>query len=267
MIFLSKDGADPYINMFARGCGSTPTSTENFVYEDSNNPIVLRGILKYKLMNRCLTDNRLFYYMDTGYFGNEKTQTNPNGWKYWHRIVKNDLQHGEIIARPDDRFRKFDKKFQPWKKLGRKILIAAPDEKPCRFYGIDKKTWVNDTVEIIKKYTDRPIIIRERAKNRIDRISNDTLQQALDNDVFALVTYNSVAAIESVFHGIPVFTLAPVNAASPVGSQDLSQIENPYYADKDKLYAWACHLAYGQFHVSELKDGSALKLLKEWYGS
>ena len=263
MIFLSKDGKDPYINMFAEGCGVKPTSTENFVYEGSQDPIVLRGILKYKLMNRCLAEGRDFYYMDTGYFGNERTVSNPNGWKYWHRIVKNNLQHSEIIPRSDDRFRKFNKKFQSWKKSGRKILVAAPDEKPCRFYGIDKEQWVTETVETIKKYTDRPVIVRERAKNRIDRIAYDTLQQALDNDVYALVTYNSVAGIESIFHGIPVFTLAPINAAGPVSLQDLSQIEKPYYPDQDKLYAWACHLAYGQFHVNELKDGTAMKLLKE----
>ena len=111
------------------------------------------------------------------------------------------------------------------------------------------------------------MIVRERAAKRIDRISTDTLQQALDNDVFALITFNSVAAIESVFHGIPAFTMAPVNAASPVSLQDLAQIEKPYYVDSDKLYAWACHLAYGQFHVSEMKDGSAMKMLKDWYGS
>ncbi len=80
-----------------------------------------------------------------------------------------------------------------------------------------------------------------------------------------MVTFNSVAAIESIFHGIPAFTLAPANAASPVALQDLSQIENPYYADQDKLHAWACHLSYGQFHVSELRDGSAKTKLEEWY--
>jgi hypothetical protein len=267
MIFLSKDGQDEYINMFAQGCGSIPTSTYNFVYNVSTEPIVLRGILKHKIMKQCWQDGRDFYYVDTGYFGNERTSSNPNGWKYWHRVVKNDLQHGEIIARPDDRFRKFNKKFTPWKKAGRKILIAAPDEKPCKFYGITKDEWVAKTVATIKQHTDRPIIIRERAPKRIDRISTDTLQQALDNDVFALVTFNSVAAVESIFHGIPTFTTAPANAASPVSLQDLSQIENPYYPDKDKLYAWSCHLAYGQFHISELKDGSALTKLKEWYGN
>jgi hypothetical protein len=261
MIFLSKDGVDEYINMFAAGCRSTPTSTEDFVYEESTDPIVLRGILKHKIMKQCWADNRNFYYIDTGYFGNEKTLANPNGWKYWHRIVKNNLQHGEIIARPDDRFKKLNKKINPWKKDGRKILVAAPDEKPCKFYGVDKETWVKETVATIKQYTDRPVVVRERAAKRIDRIATDTLQAALDNDVYALVTFNSNAATEAIFHGIPAFTLAPANAASPVALQDLSQIENPYYADSDKLYSWACHLAYGQFHVNEMKDGTAKRIL------
>ena len=261
MIFLSKDGNDDFINQFAKGCNSVSTSTDQFDYSSSTDPIVLRGILKHKIMKQCWKDNRTFYYMDTGYFGNERTARNPNGWKYWHRIVKNDLQHGEIITRPDDRFRQFNKKFTPWKKDGRKILVAAPDEKPCKFYGITKDQWVADTVAKIKEYTDRPVEVRERAAKRIDRIANDTLQSALDNDVFALVTFNSVAAIESVFYGIPAFTLAPANAASPVALQDLSKIETPYYADSDKLYAWGCHLAYGQFHISELQNGTAYRIL------
>jgi hypothetical protein len=261
MIFLSKDGQDEYINMFAKGCNSVPIDTSKFIYETSTDPIVLRGILKHKIMKQCWQDGRDFYYIDTGYFGNERNGTNPNGWKYWHRIVKNDLQHGEIIPRPNDRFKKFNKTFTSWKKDGRKILVAAPDEKPCKFYGITKDAWVTQTVETIKKYTDRPVEVRERAAKRIDRISTDTLQSALDNDVFALVTYNSVAAIESIFYGIPAFTMAPANAAGPVALQDLSQIDKPYYADTDKLYAWACHLAYGQFHINELKSGSARTIL------
>jgi hypothetical protein len=263
MIFLSKDGQDEYINMFANGCNGKITSTEKFSYEDSFDPIVLRGILKKKIIHRCWEDNRTFYYMDTGYFGNERTESNPNGWKYWHRIVKNNLQHGEIIPRPDDRFRHFDKKFKPWKKDGRSILIAMPDEKPCKFYGIELDEWLEETVEIIKQNTDRPIIIRERASKRIDRITTDTLEEALSKDVFALVTFNSVAAVESIFHGIPAFTTAPANAAGPVSLQDLTKIESPYYPSQDKRYAWGCHLAYGQFHVSELKSGKAKEMLLE----
>jgi hypothetical protein len=96
-LFLSKGDEDEYINMFAAGCGSRTLDTDLFVYEESKRPLVLRGILKKKIIHKCWEDKRTFYYMDTGYFGNERTASNPNGWKYWHRIVKNDLQHGEII--------------------------------------------------------------------------------------------------------------------------------------------------------------------------
>lgn len=262
-VFLSKDGSDEYIAKLAHSCGGKIISTDNFVYADSNAPIVLRGILKHKIMKQCWQDHRPFYYVDTGYFGNEATPQNPNGWKYWHRIVKNDLQHHDILARPSDRWNKLNKKLIPWKTDGKKILIAKPDEKPCKFYNIDLEQWTYDTVETIKKYTNRPIEIRDRAAKRIDRTVGDTLKQALDNDVFALVTFNSVAATEAVMYGIPTFTLAQCNAAAPVASQDLSQIENPYYPDEEKRLAWVHHLAYGQFHNNELIDGTALRLLQE----
>jgi hypothetical protein len=251
MIFLSKDGQDEYINRFAQGCGTVAVS--DFDYNETQDPIVLRGILKHKLMKRCWQDGRDFYYMDTGYFGNGR-------WKTWHRIVKNNLQHTDIVPRPADRWERVKKKFKPWQS-GHKIVIAAPDEKPCKFYGIELQDWIDQTVATLKQHTDRPVVVRQRARLRIDRIQNDTLEQAL-TDAHALVTFNSVAAVEAVFLGVPVFTLAP-NAAAPVGSQDLSQIENPYRPDQDKLHAWACHLAYGQFHNIELTNGAAARILFE----
>lgn len=264
-IFLSKEGKDEYINMFAIGSGGRVISTDDFDYHDSEDPIVLRGILKKKIINRCWDDGRDFYFMDTGYLGNQRSAVNPMGWKFYHRIVKNNLQHNVIIPRPDDRFRRLAIQIHDWKKNGRKILIAAPDEKPCRFYGIDKDEWVKNTIKIIKQYTDRPIVVRDRTKSRLDRIVHNTLKEAMNDDVFALVTYNSVAATEAVLHGIPAFTLAPTNAAEPVASQDLSLIETPYYPDLEKVRAWACHLAYGQFHTSELKNGAAYKMLLDYH--
>jgi hypothetical protein len=252
MIFLSKNNQDEYVNMFAQGCGAKTINTTEFDYTANQDPIVLRGILN-GVIPRCLQDGRTFYYVDTGYFGNSRFKT-------WHRIVKNNLQHKDVVSRPADRFQKFNKKFRPWNRQGRTIVVAAPDEKPCKFYGIDLKTWIDQTVATIQQHTDRPIVVRQRAPRRIDRIQNDTLESAL-KDAFALVTYNSVAATESIFLGIPAFTLAPINAADPVSCQDLTKIETPFYPDADLLHAWACHLAYGQFHVSELRDGSALRYL------
>jgi len=262
-IFLSKNGNDEYINKFAIGSGGRIINTDDFVFEDSTDPIVLRGILKHKIMKRCWFEGRDFYFMDTGYMGNHRSAMNPLGWKYYHRIVKNDLQHGEIINRPEDRFKRLGIKLKPFRKNGRKILIAKPDEKPMKFYDQDLNDWLEDTINTVKKYTDRPIVVRERVKSRSDRIIMNSLQEALEDDVHCLITFNSNSATESVMLGVPAFTLAPTHAAKPVTSQDLSQIESPYYPDADKVYQWACHLAYGQFHVKELEDGSAWRILNE----
>lgn len=265
-IFLSKGGEDEYINMLAQSAGQQSTNTDFFDYkydviQDGMTP-VLRGILKYKIMQKCLADGRDFYYVDSGYVGNNISRQNRLGHKLYHRIVRNDLQHNDIQQRPDDRWRSLNIKLHP-RKFGKKIIVAAPDEKPCRYYGIDQKQWVQNTVEELKKYTNRPIEVRERAPKRIDRVVNAPLSQVLQQDVHALVTFNSIAAVESIFAGVPAIVLAPSHIARPVANTHLSQIENLYWPDKDKLDAWCHSMAYGQYHVRELRDGTAFRMMQE----
>lgn len=258
MIFLNKNSNDEYVEMFARGCGAEPTTLETWRYEDSTEPLLIRGIMKHKIIKRCWTDQREFLYMDSGYFGNRVSSQNPHGWKLWHRIVPNNLQHGNIVARPADRWERHGIELKSWQS-GRKILVAAPDEKPCKFYGIELEKWLADTVATIKRHTDRPVEIRQRTKNRQVRVAN-AFEHALA-DVHAVVTFNSIAATEAVIQGVPAFVLAPSNAALPVANTDLSKIDTPWLAPRDQVEAWAHHLAYGQFHISELQSGLAKEIL------
>ena len=82
-------------------------------------------------------------------------------------------------------------------------------------------------------------------------------------DVHALVTFNSIAGTEAILAGTPVFVLAPCNAALPVSNTDLSQIETPWFPDRDQILEWAYHLAYAQFHIDEFKNGAAERILKQ----
>ena len=265
-LFLSKNGQDQYINMLARSAGVEPTNSDHFDYYYDvvvdNRPVVLRGILKYKIMQRCWQDRRPFYYMDSGYMGNAISDRNPQGHKLWHRIVPNDLQHSQILPRSPDRLRRLGITGHA-RRYGRRVIVAVPDEKPCRFYGIDRDEWIQNTVAKIKQHTDRPIVIRERAPRRIDRVATDPLVQVLRDDVHALVTFNSNAAVEAILEGVPVFVLAPTHAAAPVGNRDLACIDDPVWPDSDLVRAWACHLAYGQYSVKELEDGTAYRMLNE----
>ena len=255
MICLSKNLTDEYVNMFAQGAN---LPIHDYNYKFGNTPILIRSMGKRKLIHECWKNNHTFYYMDSGYVGNYKSKTNPYGWKTWHRIVKNDVQHCKIVDRPDDRWKRLNYPIED-RKQGKHILLVTPSEKPCKFYGIDRDAWVNDTIAKIKQHTDRPIVIRNKQPRR-HRVTH-TIFEELTN-CHALVTYQSIAAVESVLFGVPAFTLAPT-AADYVCDKDISLIETPTVQDKDKIYKWACSLAYSQFHNDEMKNGIAYQILKD----
>lgn len=260
-IFLNKNNSDKYMELFAGGCKRTATCLETWRYEDSMDPIVLRGIMKQKIIKRCWQDQRQFYYMDSGYFGNRPGPNNTKGWKLYHRIIANDLQHNLVVSRPPDRLRQLNIKIRPRQNHCRDILIVAPDEKPCIFYDTTLDTWLKNTIDTLKQHTDRPIRLRERPVSRTDR----KIQKPEDwlADVHAVVAFNSVAATEAVLAGVPVFLTGAANAAQPMSNLDLTKIETPWFPDSDQVYEWACHLAYGQFHIDELANGTAAAILKE----
>jgi hypothetical protein len=241
--------------MFAQGAN---LPIHDYNYKFGNTPILIRSMGKRKLIHECWKNNHTFYYMDSGYVGNYKSKTNPYGWKTWHRIVKNDVQHCKIVDRPDDRWKRLNYPIED-RKQGKHILLVTPSEKPCKFYGIDRDAWVNDTIAKIKQHTDRPIVIRNKQPRR-HRVTH-TIFEELTN-CHALVTYQSIAAVESVLFGVPAFTLAPT-AADYVCDKDISLIETPTVQDKDKIYKWACSLAYSQFHNDEMKNGIAYQILKD----
>ena len=249
MICLSKNLNDEYVNMFAKG-SNLPLM--EYADDPGDIPILIRSIMKRDLIFKCWIEGRTFFYMDSGYLGNYVQSTK----KYWHRIVKNNLQHSDVIDRPDDRWQKLNYNIYS-KKKGTHILLVPPSEKPCKFYGIGLQSWIKDTIKEIKRHTDRPIIVREKSK-RPERLKNP-IWAALDN-CHALVTYQSVAAIESVLYGVPAITLAPT-AADPVCDKDISLIENLTYQPKEKIEKFAHHLAYCQYNTDEFRDGTAWRML------
>jgi hypothetical protein len=236
-------------------------------------PSIFRGVVKRKYIQQHWKDNKDFYYMDTGYFGNFISPGNPNGKKLFHRIVKNDLQKHWVEEYPSDRWQeicKIDPRYQwkGWKKKGRKILIIVPNRKSCVFYGYDndpyingEKPWLLNTIETIKKHTDMEIVIREKGSRSARQ--HHSIFDALDEDIFATVAFNSIAALESVIYGIPSFVTVPC-AASPLALTDLSQIEKPFYPVESLVQQQCASLAYGQFTVEEIADGTAWKLLQKY---
>jgi len=245
-------GWDPYMESFILGCGGSITNYDKI--ENSMVPVVFRGITKAKHMRACADKGRDYYYIDTGYFGNVRK-------KFFHRITKNAMQNiGPIIERPFDRLEATGWHRSKFRK-GRNILLCPPSAKAMSAFGIDLDTWMKETITTIKKYTDRPIVIRNKVSRR-ERTATDTMEMALSNDVHCLVTFNSIAATEAVLLGKPAFTLGP-NAAHAVSLSDLSRIETPKIPEAEEVEAWAAHLSYCQFSEAEMRDGTAWRILND----
>ena len=265
--FLAIDPNDKIVKCLAQGTDANviPGYKELKNYARTR-PVVFRGMTQRKVVTACAKQHRDFYYIDTGYIGNLAKH------KRWHRVVKNGMQHSHPrYDLPSDRFDQMitsisynNVKFNSWKSEGRAILLVTPSEKPCNYYGINRDKWVAETIEKIKEHTDREIIVRDKAERRSDRVKDGSIYtQFIEDDIYAVVTYNSIAAIEAIGYGIPAFALAPTIADS-MCYNDLSKIESPMYADPEQVAQWQNWIGYCQYTVPEMVDGTVVRMIKEY---
>jgi lipopolysaccharide biosynthesis glycosyltransferase len=247
---------DPIVDNFIIGADGVLGMSKDTGQIPLETPAVIRGIAKRKVIHRCKEEGRDWYYIDTGYFGNGKT-------KLYHRVTKNNMQYvGKMVKDcPDDRFQKTGVSITKWRP-GRKILLCPPSQKAMNFWNMDLYEWITTTIEEIKQYTDREIVIREKA-SRHDRVNVDTMEMALANDIHCMVTFNSIAAVESLIYGKPVFTTGPLgtNAAEPLSNKNLEKIESAFMPSMDEVRNLLCNLAYQQFTVYEMRSGYAWRQL------
>lgn len=227
--------------------------------------LAYRGVIKRKEIHEAQNARKDFYYVDTGYFGNFKSKGNPSGKKLFHRVVKNELQKSTIENFPSQRWDqlvKMDKrlKWPGWKKQGRNILLVLPNPKSCAFFHYEMQDWYNKTLKTLKDNTDRPIV--ERIKGSRGERHTNSIYDALDQDVYAVVTFNSIAAMEAIAYGVPAFVEVSC-AASPLAENNLARIENPVYPDADLIQQHCRSLAYGQFTIDEINDGTAYKIINK----
>ena len=197
-----------------------------------------------------------YWYTDTPYFGRfDNNNLKPNN-HYW-RVCKNSI-HADLL--PDcksDRFEKFKIRVKAPTLKGEHILVC-PSSAGIHQY-LNTPNWTNETVEQIKRYTDRPIRIRQKPRGRgTSGPSEATIPLSEDlKNAWACVTSCSISAVEAVCMGIPVFSHQK-SFASPMGNLHLADIEQPFYRDPEP---WLYSLAYQQFTPEEIRNGHAIEIL------
>ncbi len=192
---------------------------------------------------------RKWLYWDRGYvrrvFATWLPRGENGGYYRWH---VNSFQLQSIGEFPDDRWRAMRTEVLPWQRNGKHIVIAAPTRTYARFHKIGG--WIADTIDELARVTDRQLVIRDKESKR-------PLQQDL-RGAHCLVTHASIAAVESVVLGCPVFVHSD-SAAALVGRTSLADIEKPVYPERQP---WLNALAYSQWNEQELVDGTLWSMLR-----
>lgn len=199
-------------------------------------------------VDKWRANKRDFIYWDRGYarrvFATHLERGSDGGYYRWHL---NCFQQQSIANVPSDRWDGLKMKVDPWQKEDGHIVIAASSTTYAKFHNV--KDWIAETIRTLALNTRRQLVIRDKESKR-------TLQEDLKG-AHALVSHGSIAAVEAVILGYPVF-VDKSSACALVGRTDLTLIEKPVYPDRQ---AWLNTLAYNQFNEKELVDGTLWKMV------
>ena len=161
---------------------------------------------------------------------------------------------------------------KPWTNSGYNIVIAAQRSDSEQWTGQPPTVaWLTETANAIRKYTDRPIVVRPHPRQRISDIPGCVIEMpqpiqgtydSFDYDrclstAWAVVNHNSGPGSLAVLTGVPAFVHAS-SLAAPVGNTDLSKINNPSKPDRA---AWLERLAHTEWYTEEIASGLPLKRL------
>lgn len=195
-----------------------------------------------QILPRAIEAGRPFWQIDNGFFDPVRGR-NEGYYRFSYRSLSPILlkDAGLRILIP----------MKPWRTEGKHIVLALPSDFFGCSIGLNMIKWKETIQDQVKKFTDRPIIVRE--KNCTRPLADDL------KDAWALVTHSSNAAVDAVFAGIPAFVESTCPTA-PLGNLSLANIEQPEMVNRD---AWLASLTCQQFSLDELYKGIAYPHLKQ----
>jgi hypothetical protein len=164
---------------------------------------------------------------------------------------------------------------KPYRTVGDHILICLQRHGGWSMRGLSAINWLDQTITEIRKYSDRPIVVRPhpgdkkiksilRVTHKNARLSlNHSIQQDFKN-AWATVVYNSSPSVASLIEGIPAFLTDPQpehSQSHSVANLDLSKIESPELKERQQ---WIERLSMCHWNFDELRSGEAWSFFRQY---
>ena len=166
---------------------------------------------------------------------------------------------------------------KPERHKGKHILICCQRNGGWSMGGLDVVEWLMHTIRRIRKFSDRPIVVRGhpgdkkaaaylriKFKDPKVRLSkNNHILQDFEN-CWAVVTYNSSPAVAAAIEGIPVFVTDPkpqISQAFDVAETELRRIERCKLGDRQP---WIEKISMSHWNFEELRSGEAWRHMRKY---
>lgn len=186
-------------------------------------------------LKACVQNKVPFVYTDHAYFGRGYEGGN-------FRVILSGIHQTSL--------KKYEKpriEVKPYRVArGENILLFPPSVTISQTF--DTGNWVQETIDELRKYTNRPIVIKKKADGPLW----DYLQ-----DAHAVVGYATVACVESALCGVPVLNRSDHDPCKPIAFP-ISEVES---AKPVNLTRWLATLSYSQFHLTEIQNGFCREVL------
>ena len=229
---------------FAKGCNGTKVNVRDYIF-NKNDTISSYGILRGT--GKIFKKSNNFYYIDHGYFNQsqrnfDQNRTIINKLNGYFRVVYNDFWHNGEGSSSEDRLNKMKLTFKDINKSGEYIILSEPTDDAIAYYKL--KDWVKNTIEEIKKHSDRKIILHNRA-SQVSLL--DLLPRA-----WAFISDHSSAGFKAMQNGVPAYFT----------NQTLKKIGDIKNIEKHGInYSVFNNLAYGQWTIKEIESGECWQYL------
>lgn len=166
---------------------------------------------------------------------------------------------------------------KPWRKNGNHILITLQRPMGWSMRGYNLMQWLEETFTKIRKYSDRPIIIRwhpgdwksfpnyapilKKYNATVSPQSRHITEDLVD--CWALVCHNSTPSAVAPIEGIPAFITddPSYSQGGDVVNTDFSRLENPIMLDRD---LWIRKLAQCHWSFEDLRSGRCWAHMRQW---
>lgn len=228
---------------------------------------------------------RLFFVIETPLLGRRMFEENTHQRIGINGFLNNSGTFYYKRKFSDDRLKKLDIKWKGWKNnLDGHVLMMLQLPGDASLRNIDIYNWAFETIQNIRKYTTKKIIVRTHPGVRLKDldpfhklVSDITLAKIEDVDfsigrersltddlenAYCSISYTSGSSIDSVLKGIPVIACDPGNFSFEISSNYISDVENLKLADDETVNDWLKSLSYSQWTIDEMLSGTAFKNLE-----